>query len=118
LTNPHCAASALPLMVRARLQEGMLPIHFAAWFNRLDVAALLLDKGSMINPPTNVREFPHFIAVRLRAVQPSCQLHCISVVYLLLDKGSMINPPTKVGGFPRCYAVHFKAVQLPCQHLK
>jgi hypothetical protein len=37
------------------LQEGMLPIHFAAWFNRLDVAALLLDKGSMINPPTKVK---------------------------------------------------------------
>jgi hypothetical protein len=34
----------------------MLPIHFAAWFNRLDVAALLLDKGSMINPPTKVRQ--------------------------------------------------------------
>lgn len=32
----------------------MLPIHFAAWFNRLDVAALLLDKGSMVNPPTKV----------------------------------------------------------------
>jgi hypothetical protein len=37
------------------LQEGMLPIHLAAWFNRLDVAALLLDKGSMINPPTKVK---------------------------------------------------------------
>jgi hypothetical protein len=37
----------------------MLPIHFAAWFNRLDVAALLMDKGSMINPPSKVRHSQH-----------------------------------------------------------
>jgi hypothetical protein len=32
-------------------QEGMLPIHFAALYNRLDAAALLLDRGSLLNPP-------------------------------------------------------------------
>lgn len=39
------------------MQEGMLPLHFAAWFNRLDVAALLLDRGSQINPPTKVSTY-------------------------------------------------------------
>jgi hypothetical protein len=29
----------------------MLPIHFAAMFNRLDVVAMLLDKGSHLQPP-------------------------------------------------------------------
>lgn len=42
------------------LQEGMLPLHFAAWFNRLDVAALLMDNGSAINPPTKVTCRPLF----------------------------------------------------------
>lgn len=29
----------------------MLPIHFAAMFNRLDVVAMLLDRGSDLTPP-------------------------------------------------------------------
>jgi ankyrin repeat protein len=29
----------------------MLPLHFAALFNRVDAAALLLDHGSALNPP-------------------------------------------------------------------
>jgi hypothetical protein len=32
----------------------MLPIHLAAWFDRSDVAALLLDRGSALTPPTQV----------------------------------------------------------------
>jgi hypothetical protein len=43
--NTACAAAAV------RMQEGMLPIHFAAMFNRLDVVAMLLDKGSHLQPP-------------------------------------------------------------------
>jgi ankyrin repeat protein len=33
------------------LQEGMLPIHFAAMFNRLDCVAMLLDRGSYMQQP-------------------------------------------------------------------
>ena len=41
----------------------MLPIHFAAMFNRLDVAALLLDRGSPLQPPT-----PKKVSLRWRGV--------------------------------------------------
>jgi ankyrin repeat protein len=44
------AAAAAPLTSN-HTQEGMLPIHFAAMFNRLDVVAMLLDRGSLLAPP-------------------------------------------------------------------
>lgn len=31
-------------------QEGLLPLHYAAWMNQAEAAALLLDCGSALNP--------------------------------------------------------------------
>lgn len=50
--NGHMRAhSTLTQLLPLLLQEGMLPIHYAAMFNRVDVAAMLLDRGSMVQPP-------------------------------------------------------------------
>jgi ankyrin repeat protein len=46
IANTACVAAAAVCV-----QEGMLPIHFAAMFNRLDVVAMLLDRGSRLQPP-------------------------------------------------------------------
>jgi len=49
ICTSYSCDSVAPVLLLV-LQEGMLPIHFAAMFNRLDVAAMLLDKGSLLQP--------------------------------------------------------------------
>jgi hypothetical protein len=59
------------------LQEGMLPIHFAAMFNRLDCVAMLLDRGSYMQQPT-AKKVSHERCVHGIMVWPALRSDCAS----------------------------------------
>jgi len=84
--------------VNARDEDGVTPLHYAAYYGFLDAARLLLDRGADVNARDEFGGTPlHYAAGSGH----------VNVVRLLLDRGADVNARDEDGVTPLHYAAYY-----------
>jgi len=81
-----------PALAKAKNPGGQTPLHIAAGYGRLEVAAYLISKGADVNAQDNFHTAPLHIACAAEAP--------VEIVRLLVEKGADVNAVAKYTGKP------------------
>ena len=82
-----------PDLVRAWSPDGFTALHFACYFGHADIAQLLLEQGSEIEPPSRNE-------LGVTPLQSASSAGNVHAVELLLDAGADVHPPHPSGFTP------------------
>ena len=82
-----------PDLVRAWSPDGFTALHFACFFGHPDIAQLLLERGSDVDPPSRNE-------LGVTPLQSASSGGHVEAVALLLDAGADVHPPHPSGFTP------------------